>query len=179
MSENIDWFSIAVAVATVVGVGYSIFRGINAEKSERKAREAAEKRDRESREEDRKISFAELLEKFDHDIQDILNRIPTLEKYEECVRFAGDYLNVMERLAYLKQKGKIDETMIKHYDWFFSFSIKVRDWLKEIYEYEPDNPKLHWPKLNDWIEEQGIVKDGSGRLPDVMKKYLDEKKKRK
>ncbi len=82
-----------ITSGTLIGLVYTIYHG-----------KKIQKHAKDSLNEDLKLRFAELLGRFEKDLQLVLNEERKLTEestVEACHRITGDYLNILDRIAYL------------------------------------------------------------------------------
>jgi len=156
------WIIVVTLVVTSIGVIYAIIKGIQSAKA-----------DRESREEDRKIRFTELLEKFDHDLRRLMDKETTLND-EDVEPYSNAYLNILDRLAYLKKFNKIDDTMIDYFEWYFGFGMRLIEWKVEYNE--TDEAHTIWKYQRDYSKEKGFTIHPESSLPIKMQDLLRKKR---
>jgi hypothetical protein len=164
MTYHEIWIIGSVIVSSI-GIGYAIFKGIQSAKE-----------DRTSREEDRKIRFTELLEKFDHDLRRLMDKETTLEE-DEVEPYSNTYLNILDRLAYLKKLKKIDEKMIDYFEWYFRFGLRLVEWKVEFNE--TSEARTVWNHQRNYSKDKGFSILPEDALPLKMIKMLKDKRKEK
>jgi len=171
-------------IITASGVVYSIIRGIRAEKNEREARETADTKEREAREtadtkerearetaetlerESRKLEqdvikkqqnleFTKLIELFQSEIRLLLNKKVAISTKEEYQRFTKDYLDILDRLAYLKKLNKIDEQLIEYFKLHFQYGqFLINNFNKAASGLQP--LEKNYPNFVYWVDEIGL-----------------------
>ena len=164
MTFHESWI-IGVGIVTSIGVIYAIIKGIRSSKE-----------DRISREEDRKIRFTELLEKFDHDLRNLMDKETTLTE-KEVEPYSNAYLNILDRLAYLKKLNKIDDTMIDYFKWYFGFGMRLVEWKVEYNE--TDEARTIWDNQRNYAIGEKITILPETALPLKMQDMLQKKRKEK
>jgi len=158
-----EYWIIASVIVTSIGVISAILKGVSSSKE-----------DRESREEDRKIRFTELLEKFDHDIRNLMDKETTL-KEEEVEPYSNAYLNILDRLAYLKKLNKIDDAMIDYFKWYFCFGMRLVEW--KIEYNETNEAHTIWNYQRNYTIEKKFIILPETSLPLKMQDMLQKKRK--
>lgn len=116
---KIDWVGVGVVV-TMGGLIYTIIRGTQTQKLTKLSQDL-----------ENKMSFAKMLDGFEKDLQVILTEERKLQESsseEDCQRVVHDYLNVLDRIAYLRKLEKIDDTMIDYFNHFFSYGLRYMWW---------------------------------------------------
>ena len=124
-------------IITAIGVIYAILRGIQSDSK------------------DRGQKFSEMLERYDSELQKVMDREDKLktEKPDEerCERFATDYLNILDRVSYLRQLNKIDDDLIFYFDNYFAYGKIILKW-KYDYLQEEHLTRERYPNAVWWIE---------------------------
>ena len=97
---------LSIVVAIILGIGLFI---------NWKATEASKL----ATEENSKVRYAQLLRDFDEDFKKILDKGSYIDTTEKAERYAVDYLNMLERIAYLNKKGKIPDDIAEYFSNYF------------------------------------------------------------
>jgi len=116
-----DSVSITVTIfgfITAIGVIYAIIRGVNSDTKNRNQ------------------NFTKMITEIDQELQGILDNEKNLQKKrpnkERCERYASDYLNVLDRIAFLRQLKKIDDDTIFYFDNYFAYGKLMLEWKYKV-----------------------------------------------
>ncbi len=106
-------------VVTATGVIYAILQGV-----------ASSSKDRDQ-------NFAKMLAEFDDQLKEILEKENELAtrtpSQDKCDRVASDYLNILDRIAFLRELNKIDDDMIFYFDNHFAYGKTFLNWKRVIF----------------------------------------------
>jgi len=112
---------------TAIGVIYAILRGVRS--------------DTKSRNQD----FAKMLGDYDKELFLVLDREKELEtgkpKLASCERIATDYLNILDRIAFLRKLKKIDDDMIFYFDNYFAYGKLFIEWKFNVLKHKEKTKK--------------------------------------
>ncbi|WP_371503852.1 hypothetical protein [Nitrosopumilus adriaticus] len=134
-----NWVGLGVIISGL-GIAYSIYRGNQSSKT------------------NEKIEFAKMMKDFENDLQSVLTEEVELqpshwkENQEEpdkvqCRRVASDYLNILDRLAYLRKTGTIDDKIIDYFNWFYGYADAIL-----LYKEKVDgDDRTKWPNILWWV----------------------------
>lgn len=132
MSE-IPSIEIIFGGVTAIGVIYAILQGVS------------------SNAKDRDVAFTNMLADFEKDLQKILeeenNLITETPDLDKCDRMASDYLNVLDRLAFLREKNKVDDDLIFYFDQHFAYGKTLLQWKVKMFG---EKSLLKWPHQIWW-----------------------------
>ena len=126
-----------MAFGTLIGLAITIYQGTQTQKHAK-----------DSLDEDLKLRFAKLLGGFEKDLQLVLDEERKLTKrstVEDCHRITSDYLNILDRIAYLKKSEKIDDEMINYFNYFFSYGLRYMWWKNMMNRDERSMQKMETP----------------------------------
>lgn len=145
-----------VAIISAIGVtGALIFNGLKLQK-------------------DQNLRFSEMLERFDHDLRKFQSMETGLKTYEDMEPYSNAFLNILDRLAYLKKLKKIDDDMINYFDWYFRYGLRLIEWKNEILNNK--NAYEIWSGQIEWTKERGLSIIEESFLPPAMLVLLKEKR---
>ncbi len=125
-----------------------------------------------TRKDDQKLRLAELLAKFQGNLEDIQQRQLELANLQDCRRYANDYLNEVNRLAYLNKREILDNEILMFFKWNFGYALTLIEWKKLAQEtYNPSNVIQY---LVEWIYNNKIEMVPIDRLPPLMLKFYNQ-----
>ena len=139
---GIDWVAVGVFVTAgslVLTILNSIQEGID---------------DRRTKQEEIKLSMGKMMREFDENLVKTMREERELsddDDKEDCIRIAGDFLNILDRLAYLRKIDSVGNLVINYYNHFFE-SAKVYMWWRDKITKKKDADKK-WPAIYWWIRE--------------------------
>lgn len=133
-------------LGTLAGLTYAVYRGTEESKLSRGTRER-----------ETKLKLAEMLSDFEKDLKSILNEELKLQpsNWKEgqtnidralCRRVSSDYLNILDRMAYLRNTETIDNDLIDYFNWFYGYASAVLRY-KEIVD---QDSRDKWPYVVWW-----------------------------
>jgi hypothetical protein len=113
---------------------------------------------------DRDIQFNEMLNRFATQLSDIKLRETNLKDIDSALRYQRDYVRTLDRLAYLKKLGKIDDKMIDFFEGSFIFAYTLIEWERQLFPPTDDDDSF-WKHAKWWINEKKIKKGSFNGLP--------------
>jgi len=130
-----------------------------------------------------------LLNQFADKLTNLYCEIASIEKNcdgktsRKCARFARDYMNVINEIAYLKSNRFLGKNFITYFKYSFGFSIHLKSWMLTT-GMEEDDFKQHYEYFEEWIKKIKILNIPYEDLPDPLLHLVghnltkDEKEKR-
>jgi len=119
-----------------------------------------------------RATHAQLLRSFHEDLTNRLNKNIVLKTTEDCQRYANDYLNTVDEIAYLELNGKIPSHIATYLKRFFAYGLMIIDWYNEMVgEDFKETTKKNWPNYIQYCKKYGITSDPSDKLPKIMLDY--------
>ena len=133
-------------IGTLAGLTYAVYRGTEESKLSRATRERGTK-----------LKLAEMLSDFEKDLKKILDEEVKLQpsQWKEgqtaidrayCRRVSSDYLNILDRMAYLRKTNVIDDDLIDYFNWFYGYANAVLLY-KETVDHDSRDK---WPYVDWW-----------------------------
>ena len=122
--------------------------------------------------ENTRATHSQLLRGFHEDLTNRLNENTILKTTEDCQRYANDYLNTVDEIAYLELNGKIPSHIATYLERFFAYGLVIIDWYNEMVgEDFRKTTQKNWPNFMQYCEKNAIKPDPDDRLPKVMLDY--------
>ena len=122
--------------------------------------------------ENTRATHSQLLRGFHEDLLNRLNKNTILKTTEDCQRYANDYLNTVDEIAYLELNRKIPSYIATYLKRFFAYGITIVDWYNEMVgEDFRETAKKNWPHYIQYCEKYKIVSDSDDKLPKIMLDY--------
>ncbi|WP_297592088.1 hypothetical protein [Nitrosopumilus sp.] len=122
--------------------------------------------------ENTKASYAQLLRGFHEDLTTRLNKNSVLKTTEDCKRYAYDYLNTLDKIAFLDINGKIPQGIGKYLSRFFAYGLNIIEWHDDmIGENFLESAKNNWPNYFLYCKKYDISKNPGDKLPQIMLEY--------
>ncbi len=119
-----------------------------------------------------KATNAQLLRGFHEDLTGRLNKNAVLKTTEDCERYANDFLNTLDEIAYLSINEKIPTDIAEYLKRFFAYGLIIIDWYNEmIGEDFREIAKQNWPNYFEFSKTYGIKINPDDRLPKIMLDY--------
>ena len=128
--------------------------------------------------ENTKATYSQLLRGFHEDLTNRLNKNLVLKTTEDCQRYANDYLNTVDEIAFLEIHKKIPSGIAKYLNRFFAYGLIIINWYDEMVgEDFNKTAKKNWPNYFQYCEKYKIVINPEDKLPKIMLDYnlLQEK----
>lgn len=119
-----------------------------------------------------KATNAQLLRNFHEDLTGRLNKNAVLRTTEDCERYANDFLNTLDEIAYLSLDDKIPTDIAEYLKRFFAYGWRIIDWYNEmIGEDFREIAKKNWPNYFEFCERNKIKTNPDDKLPKIMLDY--------
>ena len=131
--------------------------------------------------ENTKATYSNLLRKFHEDLTNRLDKNSILKTTEDCQRYANDYLNTVDQIAFLDIHKKIPVGIAKYLNRFFAYGLIIIDWYDHMVgEDFNQTAKKNWPNYFLYCQKYGITSNPDDKLPKIMLDYnlLQEKESR-
>lgn len=122
--------------------------------------------------ENTKATYSQLLRGFQEDLTTRLNKNSVLKTTEDCERYANDYLNTVDEIAFLDINGKIPQGIAKYLGRFFAYGLNIIDWFDHLVgEDFLKTAKKNWPNYFLYCEKYKITINPEDKLPKIMLDY--------
>ena len=122
--------------------------------------------------ENTKASHSQILRGFHEDLTNRLNKNSVLKTNEDCMRYANDYLNTIDEIAYLEIQGKIPHFVADYLKRFFAYGMIIIDWYNEMVgEDFREIARKNWPNYFTYCDKYRIVPNADDKLPKIMHDY--------
>ena len=119
-----------------------------------------------------KATYSQLLRGFHEDLTIRLNKNSVLKTTEDCKRYANDYLNTVDEIAFLDMNEKIPQGIAKYLGRFFSYGLNIIDWHNDMVgEDFLKTAKKNWPNYFRYCEKYNIHLNPEDKLPRIMLDY--------
>lgn len=128
--------------------------------------------------ENTKVTYSQLLRGFHEDLTNRLNKNLVLKTTEDCQRYANDYLNTVDEIAFLEIHRKIPTGIAKYLKRFFAYGLIIVNWYDEMVGEDFNKiAKKNWPNYFQYCEKYEITTNPEDKLPKIMLDYnlLQEK----
>ena len=117
-------------------------------------------------------TYSQLLRGFQEDLTTRLNKNSVLKTTEDCERYANDYLNTVDEIAFLAINGKIPQGIARYLGRFFAYGLNIIDWYNGMVgEDFLKTAKKNWPNYFLYCEKYEICLNPDDRLPKIMLDY--------
>lgn len=88
------------------------------------------------------------------------------------MRYANDFLNTVDEIAYLDIQGKIPHTVSGYLTRFFAYGKIIIDWYNEMVgEDFRETARKNWPNYFVYCERYNILPNPDDKLPQIMVDY--------
>lgn len=122
--------------------------------------------------ENTKVTYSQLLRGFHEDLTNRLDKNSILKTTEDCHRYANDYLNTIDQIAFLAIQKKIPIGIANYLNRFFAYGLTVIDWYDHmIGEDFKRIAKNNWPNYFLYCEKNNIKVNPDDKLPKIMLDY--------
>ena len=119
-----------------------------------------------------KATYSQLLRGFHEDLTTRLNKNSVLKTTEDCERYANDYLNTVDEIAFLDMNGKIPQGIAKYLGRFFAYGLNIINWYNDMTgEDFLRTAKKNWPNYFLYCEKYKIHLNPEDKLPKIMLDY--------
>ena len=119
-----------------------------------------------------KATYSQLLRSFHEDLTQRLNKNAVLKTTEDCERYANDFLNTLDEIAFLAMNGKMPIDMATYLHRFFSYGLVIIYWYdKMIGEDFQKIARDNWPNNSEFCKKFNIIKNPDDKLPKIMLDY--------
>ncbi len=123
---------------------------------------------------DRDARILGFLKETDQEIARQLEKEETLRDYDECIVYAYNYLDIMQRIAFLYLHRRIPSSLANYYRTFFNYAETIMGWYTSVYD-DKHPPEYSWPELIDWFAGQKMEPYHVQHLPKAMRDELEKK----
>jgi len=128
--------------------------------------------------ENTKATYAQLLRSFHEDLTKQLDKNAVLHTTEDCERYANDFLNILDAIAFLAINGKIPTEIGKYLRRFFGYGMVIIEWYdKMIGEDFKKIAQQNWPNTFEFCNKYNVKKNVDDKLPKIMQDYNKLKEK--
>jgi hypothetical protein len=119
-----------------------------------------------------KATYSQLLRGFHEDLTTRLNKNSVLKTTEDCKRYANDYLNTVDEIAFLDMNEKIPQGIAKYLGRFFAYGLNIINWYNDMTgEDFLKTAKKNWPNYFLYCEKHKIHLNPEDKLPKIMLDY--------
>jgi hypothetical protein len=119
-----------------------------------------------------KVSYSQLVRGFHEDLTNRLDKNSILKTTEDCHRYANDYLNTVDEIAFLAIQKKIPVGIAQYLNRFFAYGLTIIDWYDHmIGEDFKRTAKKNWPYYFTYCQKHGISPNPDDKLPKIMLDY--------
>ena len=117
-------------------------------------------------------TYSQLLRGFQEDLTTRLNKNSILKTTEDCERYANDYLNTVDEIAFLAINRKIPQGIARYLRRFFAYGLNIIDWYNGMVgEDFLKTAKTNWPNYFLYCEKYEIRLNPDDKLPKIMLDY--------
>lgn len=104
--------------------------------------------------ENRKLRFAEMVERTEEKLKKIFDEITDSKDHVQTDRSISEFLNILDRLAFLEYKKKIDHDIVYFYRNYFKVGNTMLGIMREVnYVKEVDES---WEEMEKWVKQNEI-----------------------
>ena len=131
-----------------------------------------------SNRENTKATYSQLLRGFHEDLTNRLDKNSILKTTEDCQRYANDYLNTIDQIAFLDIHKKIPAGIAKYLTRFFDYGLTIINWYDQMVgEDFKQTARKNWPNYFLYCQKYEIKANPDDKLPKIMLDYnlLQEK----
>jgi hypothetical protein len=119
-----------------------------------------------------KATYSQLLRGFHEDLTTRLNKNSVLKTTEDCKRYANDYLNTVDEIAFLDMNEKIPQGIAKYLGRFFAYGLNIINWYNDMTgEDFLKTAKKNWPNYFLYCDKYKIHLNPEDKLPKIMLDY--------
>jgi hypothetical protein len=122
--------------------------------------------------ENTRATYSQLLRSFHEDLTKRLEKNAILQTTEDCERYANDYLNTLDEIAYLTLNDKIPTEIGTYLRRFFGYGIIIIDWYDKMVSADFGKiAKSNWPNHFEFCKKFNIQKNPDDKLPKIMQDF--------
>jgi len=122
--------------------------------------------------ENTKVTYSQLLRGFHEDLTNRLDKNSILKTTEDCHRYANDYLNTIDQIAFLAIERKIPIGIAKYLGRFFAYGLTIIDWYDHMIGEDFNRiARKNWPNYFLYCQKHGIIPNPDDKLPKIMLDY--------
>ncbi len=122
--------------------------------------------------ENTRATYAQLLRSFHEDLTKRLEKNTILSTTEDCERYANDYLNTLDEIAFLTLKNKIPTEIGTYLRRFFGYGLIIIDWYDKMVSDDFGSiAKSNWPNNFEFCKKYNIKKNPDDKLPKIMQDF--------
>ena len=128
--------------------------------------------------ENTKTTYSQLLRGFHEDLTNRLDKNSILRTTEDCQRYANDYLNTIDQIAFLDIHKKLPTGIATYLNRFFAYGLIIINWYDQMVgEDFNQTARKNWPNYFLYCQKYRIIPNPDDRLPKIMRDYniLQEK----
>ena len=111
--------------------------------------------------ENRKLRFAEMLERTEEKLKKIFDEITDSKDNVQTDRSIAEFLNILDRLAFLEHKKKINHNLV----YFFKNYFRVGNTIYEIMKENNEEVGGSWEDMEKWLKQNKIIKWPEDLMP--------------
>ncbi|WP_246275370.1 hypothetical protein [Nitrosopumilus oxyclinae] len=101
-----------------------------------------------------------------------LEKNTVLKTTEDCERYANDYLNTLDEIAFLTLKNKIPLEIGTYLRRFFGYGLIIIDWYDKMVSDDFGRiAKSNWPNNFEYCKKYNVKKNPDDKLPQIMQDY--------
>ena len=117
-------------------------------------------------------TYSQLLRGFHEDLTTRLNKNSILKTTDDCKRYANDYLNTVDEIAFLDISGKIPAGIANYFERFFAYGLNIIDWYNGMVgEDFRQSAEKNWPNYFLYCTKHKINLNPEDKLPKIMLDY--------
>jgi hypothetical protein len=125
--------------------------------------------------ENTRATYSQLLRSFHEDLTKRLEKNAILQTTEDCERYANDYLNTLDEIAYLTLNDKIPTEIGTYLRRFFGYGIIIIDWYDKMVSADFGKiAKSNWPNHFEFCKKYHIQKNPDDKLPKIMRDFNEK-----
>ncbi len=153
MEFDVGWIAIGISVITTIFLIWNF-----------KLNKDALDSNKEALKENNNMRYAQLMREYDEDFKRILITTVKLESADHCIRFATDYINLLDRLAVLDLDNKIPNDIAIYFKNYFGYGITIIELFKK------HDITIHSSKFFDWCTKHEVHAFSEHDLPQGLQK---------
>ncbi len=120
--------------------------------------------------ENRKLRFAEMVERTEEKLKKIFDEITDSKDHVQTDRSISEFLNILDRLAFLEHEKKIEHNIVYFYRNYFKVGNTILGIMKEVNYVK----EMHesWEEMEKWVKQNEISIFPENLMPIKIKELI-------
>ncbi len=120
--------------------------------------------------ENRKLRFAEMVERTEEKLKKIFDEITDSKDHVQTDRSISEFLNILDRLAFLEHKKKIEHDIVYFYKNYFKIGKTILEIIREVSNVKEVDES--WEEMERWVKQNEISIFPENLMPIKIKELV-------